>query len=101
MYQPTINITCVVEAATLSHVAEETKQDPSRVLRKAKPLKPNITKQERMPLSRLKRKEELIILPADKRNVTVVMANASYNSEISCLLDEATFIFAAQQLEFY
>ncbi|XP_046397784.1 uncharacterized protein LOC124164498 [Ischnura elegans] len=71
--------------------ADEIREDVSRILRKTRPPKPNTTAAERKALQELKNNEDLLIIPADKGNATVIMKRSDYNDKITTLLSSATY----------
>ena len=61
------------------------------LLRKAKLPKSNLTKVQRSALKDLRATDDVIILPADKGNTTVVMSKEEYDRKIITLLDTPTY----------
>ena len=61
------------------------------LLRKAKLPKSNLTKVQRGALKDLRAMDDVIILPADKGNATVVMSKEEYDHKIMALLDTPTY----------
>ena len=53
--------------------SEHIRQETARILRKSKPPAPNITPAQRQALKDLKNDNEILVLPADKGNATVIM----------------------------
>ena len=53
-----------------------------------KPSQSNLDREQRLALSKLKKNDSIIILPADKGNATVVMDRDSYKEKINDLLDD-------------
>ena len=91
---PTEEIIANVETslATLDEqTAEQIRQDVSRVLKSAKPPKPNLTHQEQQAPKKLNKTENITILPADKGNATVVMKSEDYNTKMEQLLDDPNY----------
>nr|XP_022910917.1 uncharacterized protein LOC111421957 [Onthophagus taurus] len=73
---PKEEIICEVEAAVRGMSAlkaEEIRQEVARVLKSAKPPKSNLTVGEKKALRSIKEKSEIVVLPEDKGNATVVM----------------------------
>ena len=60
------------------------------LLRKAKLPKSNLTKVQRGVMKDLRAMDDVIILPADKGNATVVMSREEYDRKIMALLDTPT-----------
>ena len=65
--------------------------ETSCILRKAKPPKRNLTNKEFRALKDLNTDENILILPADKGNATVVMNTTDYEYKIEELLDPSTY----------
>ena len=80
---PVEDIICGVESA-IGHLppdeAEIVRQDTCRILRNAtsQHQKANVTKRERIALKNLRKNEDLVILPADKGNATVLLNKEDY-----------------------
>ncbi|XP_046383788.1 uncharacterized protein LOC124154233 [Ischnura elegans] len=72
-------------------VADEIREDVARVLRNAKPPKPNMTAGERTALKALRENQDILILPADKGNATVLMEKEEYQKKISELLSDTIY----------
>ena len=73
------------KAASLRH-------DVVKILSSKRPIRQNITLEERKALQTLSRNNEIKILPADKGRVTVLMNSNDYHTKISGLLtDELTY----------
>ena len=62
-----------------------------QALEKAKPPKPNVTKEERTAIKNLKKDDNIIILPADKGNATVIMNKEEYNHKMNNLVSDGTY----------
>ncbi len=58
------------------------------ILQKSKPPKSNISKKQHIALTNLKRNKNIVILPADKGNATVVMDRCEYKMKMKKLLDD-------------
>ena len=82
--------------SSLTNVGKAT-ADTIRVLaadmiQKAKPPKSNVTKEEKKAIKELRQLEDVVILPADKGNVTVVMDKQDYQEKIEKMLcDRSTY----------
>ena len=76
--------------------AEEIRSETCRILRKAKPLKSNITRNERQELKKLKENKEVIVISADKGNATVVMNTDEYEEKIKEILKPETYSVKAR-----
>uniref|UniRef100_A0A6P7H3L0 Uncharacterized protein LOC114346573 n=1 Tax=Diabrotica virgifera virgifera TaxID=50390 RepID=A0A6P7H3L0_DIAVI len=87
---PIETIICQTEEA-ISHLpsedAEIVRQDVARILRNSKPLTPNISQSERKALKELQANPDLVILPADKGNATVILNTSSYIDKLSNLIN--------------
>ena len=57
-----------------------------QALEKSEPPKPNISKTERQALKSLQDDNNIIILPADKCNATVVMDRVEYSNKLADLI---------------
>ena len=57
-----------------------------QALKKSKPPKPNISKAERQAIKSLQDDNNIIILPADKGNATVVMDWVEYSNKLGNLI---------------
>ena len=62
-----------------------------QALEKSKPPKPNISKTEIQVLKSLQNDDSIIILPADKGNVTVVMDRVEYSNKLAHLVDNGGY----------
>ena len=67
--------------------AMELRADVNSLLRKAKGHKTNLTKQERIGLSQLKKDKERVILTVDKGVAMVIMDREDYNNKAQELLN--------------
>lgn len=61
------------------------------ILTKARPPPLNLQKDERAALKVLKEEENILVLPADKGNATVVMDTAEYHEKMKDLLDDPVY----------
>ena len=57
-----------------------------QTLKKSKPLKPNISKSERQAIKSLQDDNNIIILPEDKGNATVVLDRVEYSNKLADLI---------------
>ena len=71
--------------------AEEIRCESSRILRKAKTPKCNIKHSEKLAIKELNDNKNILILPADKGNATVVIETDDYKWKILDLLDLDTY----------
>ena len=90
------HLVITVSASLLSCVKNE--QDASElrgsvcsVLKRCKLPPPNITKEERVALSNLRKKDNIVFLPADKGNATVVMDCSEYEGKVRTLLGDPVY----------
>ena len=61
------------------------------ILRKAKVPKDNLSKEQRNALKNLRKEKNIVILPADKGNSTVLMDTSDYDSKIRNMLESGTY----------
>ena len=61
------------------------------ILRRAKPPKDNLKKEQRKALKEMKYLENEVILPADKGNATVVMRREDYSTKLKGMLETSTY----------
>jgi competence protein ComGF len=91
---PKEDIICKVETA-LNHLEEDTaeivRQEVARILRNAKPPTPNITPKEIKSLRNIRNNKEIIVLPADKGNATVIMKTEDYHNKLQNLLKDTAY----------
>ena len=71
--------------------AMELRADVNSLFRKAKVPKANLTKQERIGLSQLKKDKERVILTADKGVAMVIMDKEDYNNKAQELLNSPAY----------
>ena len=69
-----------------SEQVDNIRRQVTNILSKAKPPPPNITRQERLAFQDLNRDTDIIVLPADKGNTTVVMNTSDYKKKMKNLL---------------
>ncbi|XP_074029242.1 uncharacterized protein [Leptinotarsa decemlineata] len=70
---------------------ESIRQDIAHVLKNAKPPTRNIPHKEYQALKNLRENEDIIILPADKGNATVVLNTIDYESKMMKLLEDPAY----------
>ena len=91
---PTETVVSSVEAALSRHrdLSEPAKDNiRSRIastIQSASITDSNLTKDERQALKRLKTDEDIVILPADKGRVTVVMEKTDYYDKMDTLVND-------------
>ena len=71
--------------------ADEIRNETRNILSKAKPPPSNLTKEEREALQRLSKDNNLVILPADKGNATVIMESQDYHNKVVNMLQDGTY----------
>ena len=71
--------------------AEDLRGRVCGILRRAKPPRDNLTKEQRKALKELKGLEDEVILPADKGNATVVMRREDYSTKMKGMLETSTY----------
>ena len=69
--------------------AEEVRQDCAVTLRRAKPPKPNISREESKSLRELKKNDHIVILKADKGGATVILNKEDYIAKMKSHLDSS------------
>jgi hypothetical protein len=70
--------------------AETIRQKTCNILRSSKLPKPNITHEERQAIKKLNSNDQIIVLPADKGNTTVILDKNDYDSKITSLLSDTS-----------
>ncbi|XP_065213372.1 uncharacterized protein LOC135840674 [Planococcus citri] len=93
-YIPTEEIITGVEATIRTlpeEEAEEIRQQTVHILKKSKPPKANLTKEEQTALKELTKNKDIIVTRADKGNATVIMNKVDYNNKIQQLLNDQTY----------
>ena len=91
---PIHDIIAKTEAVARSINSPRAQELRSRVkwcLKHAKPPQPNITRQQRTAILRLKREDSIKILPAEKGKSTVIINTTEYDSKMKKLLMENTY----------
>ena len=92
---PYMDIAASVEvtARTLdTEEASELRGSVCSILKRAKPPPPNLSNDERRALKTLKQDQDVVFLPADKGNITVVMDSVQYEEKIKNLLDDPVYL---------
>jgi len=74
-----------------SEQADNIRTQVANILRKTKPPPLNITRQKRLALQDLSKDTDIIILPADKGNTTVVKNTSDYRKKMKTLLENKTY----------
>lgn len=74
-----------------SEKANKIRIKSTNILKQAAPPKPNLTKDEASALLELRKNKDIIILPADKGNSTVVMSRHHYHDKVIHLLEDNTY----------
>ena len=86
---PYLDLIAPIEGAALKIPkprADELRWKVRQALEKSKPPKPNISETERQVLKSLQDDNNIIILPADKGNATVVMDRVEYSNKLADLI---------------
>ena len=63
----------------------------NNILQQAEPPEPNITKEMRDALKRLKEDESITVLPADKGRASAVMDTDTYHTKMSTLIENGPY----------
>ena len=71
--------------------AEDLRGRVCGILRRAKPPKDNLSKEQRKALKELRSLENEVILPADKGKATVMMNREDYDTKMRGMLSTATY----------
>ncbi|KAK5648272.1 hypothetical protein RI129_003164 [Pyrocoelia pectoralis] len=71
--------------------ADEIKLDVINVLRKSKNPKPNISPKQLNTLNKLKKNENILVLPADKGNATVIVNTSDYHERMLNLINSPEY----------
>ena len=71
--------------------AQELRTETARILKKAKPPKSNLKPREFKAIRELNKDENILVLPADKGNATVVINTEDYKRKINDLLDPGSY----------
>lgn len=80
-----------MQRKTPSTTAGQIRQDAARIVRKAKPPKRNMPREEFAALKALKDNKNVLVLPADKGNATVIMDTVDYISKMRTLLNDSSY----------
>ncbi|XP_030762746.1 uncharacterized protein LOC115887456 [Sitophilus oryzae] len=72
-------------------IADEIRFETVNILRTAKAPKSNLSREEHQALKSLNADKDILVLPADKGNATVVMKSEDYRSKIEDLLEPQTY----------
>ncbi|KAK5638774.1 hypothetical protein RI129_013069 [Pyrocoelia pectoralis] len=91
---PVENIITNVEIALTTveqPIADEIRLDIANILKKARPPAQNVTKRELIALKELKNNNDVLILPADKGNATVIVNSNEYHQKMITLLNSSEY----------
>ena len=91
---PATDIIAKVEVAVRQLDAEQAdtvRRAVNGILQQAEPPEPNITKEMRDALKSLKEDESIMVLPADKGRVDVVMDTDTYRAKMSTLIENGPY----------
>jgi hypothetical protein len=72
-------------------LAQEVRFVTGQILNQARPPKPNLTVAEARALREIRNNDQIIVLPADKGNTTVVMDRSDYNDVMRKLLSDPSY----------
>ena len=79
-------------ARSLDHrSAQQLRENVKSCLDKQQTSKPNLSKQQLIAISNLRKDDSIVILPADKGNSTVVMDKSTYQSKIMDILEDGSY----------
>ena len=87
---PVVDIIAAVECAAnelLEERALEFRAEVKKCLQNAKKPRPNLSREQREALKKLREDDSIVILPADKGNATVVMNKEDYDKKMADILD--------------
>ncbi|XP_025995454.2 uncharacterized protein LOC113004947 [Solenopsis invicta] len=68
--------------------SNDIRQQAVNILRKVKPLSQNISREERLVLRNLRQNNNILILPANKENATVVIDKEDYCNKVNAMLSD-------------
>ena len=68
--------------------AESLRSEVVRIVRKSKPPRSNISKEEREAIRSLAKDDSVVILPADKGRTTVILDKQDYQNKVNTLLND-------------
>ena len=91
---PKMDMAASVESATRSLPPEDRMyvlRRVTRIMRSCKPPQMNITLSEKEAIESLKSNPDIVILPADKGNVTVVLDRREYTSKLDALIETGPY----------
>ena len=91
---PYIDIIAAVEGVTRhlnTEEASELRGSVCSLLKRARPPSSNMDKEERAALKTLRQDKNIVVLPADKGNATVVMDSARYEEKVTSLLEDPIY----------
>ena len=71
--------------------ADDIRMRTCGILRKAKTIMANLSRQQKIVIDELRQMEGVVILPADKGNATVLMAREEYDNKLERLLNTNTY----------
>ena len=91
---PYIDIVAAVEGVTRhlnTEEANELRGSVCSLLKRARPPSSNMDKEERAALKTFRQDKNIVVLPADKGNATVVMDSARYEEKVTSLLEDPIY----------
>ena len=71
--------------------AKQLRREVSSIISSSKPPKDNLTSRQHKAIRDLHRDKEIVVLPADKGYVTVVMNQSDYTAKMEELLEDSTY----------
>lgn len=91
---PTANIIAATEATAKqfsTDTANKLRAGVSKVLKSTKPPNGNLSSHLCKAANDLRKDRDIVILPADKGNVTVVMDRKEYTKKLECMLEDGMY----------
>lgn len=79
---------CIMRNKVTGPEAECLRQDISAIIRRHKRPKPNISKEEVQALMSVRRNPDILVLPADKGNATVIVDTVEYEQKVTQLVSD-------------
>jgi hypothetical protein len=74
-----------------TEMAEEIWQETSQILRQSKPQKKNTSKAEHEALQALWMVREIMVIPADKGNMAVILLSKDYDNKVRVILSDPLY----------
>ena len=73
------------------HVVRKLRLEVGSIISSSKPPRDNLTSRHHKAIRDLHRDNEIVVLPADKGNVTVVMNQSDYTAKMEVLLEDSAY----------